>query len=388
MTPEPFKIEIPDARLVEMQKRLKATSWPGDFGNEDWRYGVEQEWLRSLAAYWADEYDWRKHETAMNALPQFKVNIDGVPIHFIHIKSGRPNSIPLLLTHGWPWTFWDWEGVIKNLSASKDGPAFDIVVPSLPGVTFSSPLQTTGLNVRAIAKLWVRLMCEALGYDRFAAAGGDWGSLITAELGHAHPERLLGIHLTLVALPGVNHLSLAPQDFAEDEQWMLARNLEALPMITSHVTVQSSDPQTLAYALADSPVGTAAWIWERRRAWSDCGGDIIAYQGRDFLCTIASLYWLTNTIGSSMRIYKEHFSGAAGLGMNWPLLNERSPMIPVPTGVAVAPKELALLPKALVARHSNLKRWQIMPKGGHFLPSEAPDLLAEEYRRFFGQEFG
>jgi pimeloyl-ACP methyl ester carboxylesterase len=381
--PEPFKIDIPAQRVEEMRRRLRATSWPGDFGNARWHYGVEQEWLRDMVAYWADEYDWRTQEARINELRQFRVEIDGTPIHFIHVKTGRPGAIPLILTHGWPWTFWDWAGVVTSLSKSTDGPAFDIVVPSLPGVAFSSPLKTTGLNVRAIAKLWVRLMRDVLGYGRFAAAGGDWGSLITAELGHAHPEHLLAVHMTLVALPEVNHLSLTAKDFAPDEQWMFARNLEALPMITSHVSVQSSDPQTLAYALADSPVGTAAWIWERRRAWSDCGGDIVAYQGRDFLCTTASLYWLTNTIGSSLRIYKEHFSGGGGLGMNWPLLNDRRPTIPVPTGVAVAPKELVLLPREVVATRTNLKRWQLMPRGGHFLPSEAPDLLAQEYRAFF-----
>ena len=153
-------------------------------------------------------------------------------------------------------------------------------------------------------------MCDVLGYEKFAAAGGDWGSLITAELGHAHPEPLLGIHLTLVLIHEIIHYDLEPDDCAEDEQWMLSRMAEALPSDTSHVAVQAADPQTLAYALADSPVGTAAWIWERRRAWGDCDGDVVALMGRDFLCTTASLYWLTNTIGCSFRIYKEHFSGA------------------------------------------------------------------------------
>jgi pimeloyl-ACP methyl ester carboxylesterase len=384
MTPERFQIAIPEERLQDMRRRLKATSWPGDFGNEKWTYGVEEGWLREMVDYWANDYDWRKEEARMNAFPHFRVTIDGVPIHFIHIKSGKPGAIPLILTHGWPWTFWDWHGVLANLTKNNDSPAFDLVVPSLPGIAFSSPLRTTGVNVRAVAKLWVKLMCNVLGYAKFASAGGDWGSLITAELGHAHPERLLAIHLTLVLLHELIHYDLKESDYAPDEKWMWARNWEALPWVTSHVAVHGADPQTLAYALADSPVGTAAWIWERRRAWSDCDGDIVAYQGRDFLCTTASLYWLTNTIGTSMRMYKEHFTGA-GVGMNWPLLHKRQPQIPVPTGVAVAPKELGLLPRAVVAARTNLKRWQMVPRGGHFLPSEQPDILADEYRAYFSE---
>jgi pimeloyl-ACP methyl ester carboxylesterase len=378
MTPEPFKIAISDERLDDMRRRLKTTSWPGDFGNEDWSYGVEEGWLRDMVKYWANDYDWRKEEARMNAWPHFRVVIDDVPIHFIHIKSNKPNAIPLILTHGWPWTFWDWHGVIDNLTR-PDAPAFDLIVPSMPGYAFSSPLRTTGINVREAAKLWVKLMCDVLGYEKFAAAGGDWGSFITAELGHAFPERLLAIHLTLHLLHDVNLYALTPKDYAPDEQWMHARVREARPWVTSHVAVHGSDPQTLAYALADSPVGTAAWIWERRRSWGD--GDVIASQGRDFLCTTASLYWLTNTIGSSFRIYKEHFS--KGLQMNWPPLHDRQPLIPVPTGVAVARKEIGLLPRAMVAARTDLRRWEILPRGGHFLPAEQPDALAAEYRAFF-----
>lgn len=382
MTPEPFRIAIPQERIDEMNRRLRSVEWPGDFGNEDWSYGVEQEWLRGMAAYWANEFDWRAQEEAMNAFPHFRVEIDGVLIHFVHLRSDRPNAIPLILTHGWPWTFWDWGRIMQMVKDQPDeGPAFDLVVPSLPGVAFSSPLRTTGLNVRAIAKLWVRLMCDVLGYEKFAAGGGDWGSLITAELGHAHPEKLLAIHLTLVAFPEINMLSIQNTDYGPEEAWMLERNAEALGTITSHIAVQATDPQTLAYALADSPIGTAAWMWERRRAWSDCDGDPIALHGRDFLCTLASLYWLTNTIGTSLRIYKETFKGMV---MDWPRLHDRLPSVQVPTGVAVAPKELILMPRATAARETDLRRWQMMERGGHFLPAETPEALLAEYRAYFG----
>ena len=387
MGPEPFRINIPQQRLDEMNRRLMTIEWPGDFGNADWHYGVEQEWLREMASYWATEFDWRAQEAAMNAFPHYRVQIDGVPIHFIHLRSGRPDAIPIILTHGWPWTFWDWAKLIEPLSkGTSECPPFDVIVPSLPGFGFSSPLRTTGLNVRAIAKLWVRLMSDVLGYERFCAAGGDWGALITAELGHAHPERLLAVHFTLVAFPGMDLVAINEADYAADEQWMLDRNRESLPTIVSHVAVQASDPQTLAYGLADSPIGTAAWLWERRRAWSDGAGDILAPQGRDFLCTTASLYWLTNTMGSSFRIYKETLKNVDGrLMMDWPPLNDRLPSIPVPTGVAVAPKEVALKPRSVAAARSDLRRWQVMERGGHFLPAEDPQALVREYQIFFGE---
>lgn len=381
---EPFRIAIPQARLDDLKQRLRATSWPGDFGNTDGRYGVEQGWLQDMASYWAEDFDWRAQEAAMNAFPQYRTTIDGVPIHFVHLRSGRPDAIPLILTHGWPWTFWDWGEIMKGVADAPDeGPAFDLVVPSLPGVAFSAPLGTTGLGVREIAALWVRLMRDVLGYDRFAAAGGDWGALITSELGHAHPQHLLAIHLTMVAFPEVNMLNVDPADFAPDEAWMTARMAEAAPTVGSHIAVQGSDPQTLAYAMADSPIGTAAWLWERRRNWSDCDGDVERAYSRDFLCATASLYWLTNTIGSSFRIYKEMFEN--GMTLLWPLLHRRLPAVPVPTGVAVAPRELIFMPRATAARMSDLRRWELMPRGGHFLPAETPAALLAEYRRFFGE---
>jgi pimeloyl-ACP methyl ester carboxylesterase len=390
MAPQQFTITIPDERVEDMRRRLRTTNWPGDFGNADWDYGVEEGWLREMVDYWANDYDWRAEEARMNSFPQFRVEIDGVPIHFMHVKSGRADAIPLILTHGWPWTFWDWRGVVENLSRSTDGPAFDIVVPSLPGYGFSSPLRTSGLDIRAIGRLWAKLMTEVLGYERFAAAGGDLGSAITAELGHAYRDRLLAVHFCILLLPEFHYKDVRPEDFAPDEQWMIARNKEAVPLITAHRVLHSTEPQTISYALADSPAGIGAWIWARRRAWSDCAGDVVAHHGRDFLCTLASVYWLTNTIASSLRLYKEQYGGgvrATGMpaATGWPLLRPDVPSIPVPTGVAVAPKEVALMPRAAVERRANLTHWQVLPRGGHFLPSEAPDLLADEYRTFFAK---
>lgn len=253
--------------------------------------------------------------------------------------------------------------------------SFDLIIPSLPGFAFSTPLASK-VNVRIAGKLWVRLMRDLLGYDRFMAAGGDWGALVTAELGHAHSEHIVAAHRAMPMLPGLDQFAMGPADFAEDEQWMPKRQAESWPLIASHLAVHGNDPQTLAYALADSPVGTAAWLWERRRAWSDHDGDVEAIFDRDFLCTTASLYWLTNSIGSSLRIYKDQVSAPGG----WPLLFEREKIIPVPTGFAIAPKDLIFLPRAIAEVRTDLRRWTLLPRGGHFAGAENPDALVAEYR--------
>lgn len=378
----PYTIDVPQADLDDLRARLRRTRWPDDLGNADWTYGVERGWLEDMVGYWADGYDWRRHEAAMNAHPNFRVELDGVPVHFLHVRGNGPAPVPLVLTHGWPWTFWDMKDVIGPLAdpAAHGGnprDAFDVVVPSLPGFGFSTPLPRTGIDVRTIGRLWVELMRTVLGYDRFGAYGGDWGAIVTAELGHAHARHLIGVELSLPVVPGVNRREIGTDAFAPDERWMVARNAEAERLVRSHVTVHTSDPQTLAYALADSPVGTAAWIWERRRAWGDCGGDITSVFDRDDLVTTASIYWLTCSIASSLRLYYEHFNGG------WPLTHDRRPTIEAPTAFAVFPKEVALLPRSVAAERTNLRRWTVMPRGGHFAPAEQPDLLVEDLRAFF-----
>jgi len=377
----PYTIDIPTADLDDLRDRLRRVRWPDDPGNAEWTYGVERAWLQDMVDYWVDHYDWRRHEAAMNAHPNFRVVLDGVPIHFIHVRGEGPAPLPLVLTHGWPWTFWDMRQVIGPLAdpaahGGDPGDAFDVVVPSLPGFGFSTPLPRTGIDVRTIARLWVELM-RVLGYERFGAYGGDWGAIVTAELGRAHAEHLIGVELSLPVIPGVNRRDLGREAFADDEQWMLARNAEAEPLIRSHVAVHTSDPQTLAYGLTDSPVGTAAWIWERRRAWSDCGGDVTSVFSRDDLVTTASIYWLTKSIASSLRLYFEHFKAP------WRLVHERRPTIEAPTGFAIFPKELALLPRSVAEERTNLHRWTVMPRGGHFAPAEQPELIIDDLRAFF-----
>jgi pimeloyl-ACP methyl ester carboxylesterase len=385
MTAEPFMVAIPDAELADLRSRLASARWADDFGNADWRYGVERGWLEEMIGYWRDGYDWRAQERAINRLPQFIVAIGGVPIHFVHIRGKGANPMPLLLIHGWPWTFMDFHGLIGPLTdpAAHGGDAadsFDLVIPSLPGHGFSMPLATSGLDIPRHAELFAALMTDVLGYVRFAVGGGDWGAAISNWMAHACPERVIGLLATIPFYPGLDLAELTPETFAADERWMLDRRAESAASVVSHFTVQSTDPQTLAYALVDSPVGTAAWLWERRRAWSDCGGDLLSAYDRDFLCTLASIYWLTRTIGTSLRTYWEH---ARAGGLPIAPLHDRQPAIAVPAGYAVAPKEVMLIPRALAAQGTNLQRWSLLPRGGHFSFAEQPALLTHELRAFF-----
>jgi pimeloyl-ACP methyl ester carboxylesterase len=376
-----FTVRIPAEEVADLKRRLAATRWPDDPDNGDWRFGVEREWLRDMVGWWAERFDWREIEAELNAFDHRRVSIDDVPIHFVHVPGRGPDPMPLLLSHGWPWTFWDWKRVIGPLTdpAAHGGDpadAFDLIIPSLPGFGFSTPLRRTGIGVRAIGRIWLKLMRDHLRHDHFIAAGGDWGSLVSAELGHAYPEHVRGVHLTLPILPGVGPQTVKAGDYAPDERWMADRVAEARSVSRSHLEVHRRSPQTLGYALEDSPAGLAAWIWERRRNWSDCGGEIERVFDRDFLCATASLYWFTRSAGSAMRLY------AAQAEQGWDPLHERSRLIDVPTAFAVAPKELFLLPRRIAEQRTNLTRWTRFPSGGHFLPMEAPELLVEEYRAF------
>jgi pimeloyl-ACP methyl ester carboxylesterase len=280
MNKESFRIQIPDAVLVDLKERLSRVRYPIDFNNENWAYGTNRAYLEEVVAYWRDRYDWRKHEAEMNRFAHYRTTIDGVPIHFIHEPSKGPKPIPLILSHGWPWTFWDLHKVIRPLAdpaafGGDPADAFDVVAPSLPGFCFSTPLTLPGINWWRTADLWVALMRDVLGYPKFAAEGGDWGAFITAQLGHKYPQHLLGIYLTLaIPLDFFSGGGLKESDYGPDEQAALARTREARPTIISHVAVQTRDPQTLAYGMHDSPIALLAWMLERRRAWSDCGGDV------------------------------------------------------------------------------------------------------------------
>ncbi len=383
MGPRTFTPAIADEKLEQLKRRLNDTSWPEVIGADDWCYGVPSEWLKDMANYWANDWDWAKVAHAMNSYTHYQVIIDGVPIHYLYEPADHPDAPALILTHGWPWTFWDFKEMIEPLAhperfGGDAADAFNVVVPSLPGFGFSTPMTTAGINVPRVAKIWVTLMTEVLGFDKFCAHGGDWGALVTAQLSHAHAEKLIGAHLALTLIPGVDRSQLGSDAYADDEQWMFERNLESANDITSHVTVHRLDPQTLGYALTDSPIGTAAWIWERRRNWSDCDGDVESVFDREHLCTTAALYWCTGAINSSMRLYHEQFKA------EWPLSHQRTPLLEAPTGFAVFPKDVVHMPRSVLEANCNLQRYRIMPRGGHFGAAEAPELLTQELNNFFG----
>lgn len=380
-TPTPFQIAIPDDELDELRFRLRRTRWPHDVGNPSGRYGAPAEWMADLVHYWAEEYDWRAVEAEMNRFDNYKVDIDGIPLHFLRVPGKGPNPMPLVLTHGWPWTFWDLRKMIEPLAdpaAFGGDPAdsFEVIVPSLPGYGLSVPLTTTGVDIQRIAGLWVTLMRDVLGFDRFGAQGGDWGAFVTGWLGHEHAQHLTGVYLTLPVIPGLlGKRGVKAADFAPDEQWMVQRIDEARRVTEAHVAVHRRDPQTFAYAMADSPAGLGAWLWHRRQLW--CDGDALEVFGRQDLCTLSSLYWFNTSMASSMRLYAEQFSKPPHTA------HDREKIIEAPTGFGLFPKELMFVPRATAERHTNLQRWTVFDRGGHFAPPERPDALVPELREFF-----
>jgi pimeloyl-ACP methyl ester carboxylesterase len=378
----PFEVHVPQADLDDLRARLDRTRFADDFANESWTYGVDGGYLRELVEHWRTQFDWRRVEAEINALPNFQVQLDDVPVHFVHVRGTGPQPLPLVLTHGWPWTFWDFRKVIGPLtdpSAHGGDPAdaFDVVVPSLPGFGFSSPLRRTGVTPPVIADLWTRLMTEVLGYPRFVAHGGDWGAIVTAFLGHAHADRVLAIHQSMAAFITTSSGRLGAADFAPDELGRFETMQRKADTVRSHLAVQTYDPQTLAWALNDSPVGLAAWILERRRAWSDCDGDVESRFSKDDLLTTISIYWFTRTFHTSARIYADSRRSRPGP------VHDRVPELEVPTAIAVFPQDVVQYPRSVAERHANLQQWTVMPRGGHFAPMEEPELLVEDVRRFF-----
>lgn len=379
---EPFRIAIPDAELDDLSDRLARTRWSSDFANDDWRYGTNGAYLRQLVEYWQHGFDWRAQERAMNQLPQFRTVIEGVPIHFVHVRGRGPAPIPLLLGHGWPWTFWDFYKIIGPLSdpASFGGDpadAFDIVAPSLPGYAFSTPLTTPGINYWRTADLWVSLMA-GLGYPRFAAQGGDWGAMVAAQLGHKYADRLFGVHLHFVTpLAIFGGRAIDRSEFGPEDQALLANNRRFARDGSGYSRIQTTRPQTLAYGLEDSPVGLCSWIVEKRRSWSDCDGDVERVFSKDELLTTVALYWLTRSVGSAARYYYE------AQHQLWTPSHDRQPVVEAPTGVAVFPRDVVVMPRRWIERYHNLQRYTQMPRGGHFAPMEEPVRLVDDLRSFF-----
>jgi pimeloyl-ACP methyl ester carboxylesterase len=376
----PFRVDIPQAELDDVRRRLLGTRWPReDVANADWQAGTNLAYMRELVGYWLDRYDWRVHERAMNAFAQYRTAIDGVPIHFIHERGKGPSPMPLIINHGWPWTFWDMRKIIRPLAdpaafGGDPADAFDVVAPSLPGFAFSSPVEAPVTNFFTTADLWVKLM-RRLGYDRFATQGGDVGAMVSAQLGHKYADRIIGAHLHLL-LPTKPPLPEAA-DFAPDELAFGAKTAAFMQDGSGYMHIQRTRPQTIAFAMHDSPVGLAAWLIEKRRAWGDCRGDLEAVFSKDDLITTAMLYWLTETYVSSARHYYD------GKKEHWDHVHDRLPVVEAPTGVLQFKGDVILQPRKWAERYFNLQRWNVMEKGGHFAPMEAPEVLVEDVRAFF-----
>lgn len=377
MNLQTFKVQIPQETLDDLQERLARTRWADEISGAGWDYGANLSYMKELIDYWQSQFDWRAQEEKINRFSHFRASIDNFGIHFIHERGKGSKPMPIIITHGWPSSFYQMLKIIPLLADPEShggdpADSFDVIVPSMPGYGFSDRPDTRGITVTRIADLWTRLMKEELGYHRFAAQGGDIGSGVTARLALTHPELLVGIHVTDVRNPylgeGARELSEAERKFvAEEEKWEKEEG--------AYGSIQATKPQTLAYGLNDSPVGLAAWIVEKFRSWSDCDGDVERRFTKDELLTNLTIYWATETINSSIRLYYEHRHNSSP-----PKHGER---IQVPTAVALFPKDLSRPPREWAERTCNVQRWTEMPRGGHFAAMEEPELLVEDIRAFF-----
>ena len=379
MDVRPFTIAVEDSVLEDLQQRLADTRWPDEIPNTGWDYGSNLAYLQELVEHWRTKFDWRAQEAKLNAFSHFKSEVDGLDIHFIHEKGKGPNPIPLVITHGWPSCFFEMTKIIPLLAdpASHGGDAadsFDVVAPSLPGFGFSDHAQDRGMEVQRVAGMWNKLMTENLGYPKFAAQGGDIGSGVTARLGYAHADTLYGIHLTSITRP-TPYLGPGSRPVTDAEQALIAQRDKWFADEGGYNHIQGTKPQTLAYGLNDSPVGLAAWIVEKYRTWSDCGGDVEKSYTKDELLTIVTIYWVTQTISSSTRMYFENQKNL------WAM--EKDQKVPAPAGMAMFPQEISKPPREWGERSYDVRRWTEMQSGGHFAALEEPQLLAEEVRAFF-----
>jgi epoxide hydrolase len=379
---EPFRIAVPEAELDDLRERLKAARWPERETVDDWSQGVPLDYIRTLCAYWAEGYNWRATEARLNALPGYRTELDGLGIHFLHVRSPSPDALPLVMTHGWPGSIVEFLKVIGPLTdpAAHDGDpadAFHVVCPSLPGYGFSDKPRRPGWGIERIAAAWTELMAR-LGYDRYGAQGSDWGTSVSACIGQTDPDRVAGIHL----IP-----PLAPpdpatfDDLTDGERAALASLEHAAEWESGYSTEHATRPQTIGYALADSPVALCAWIVEKFWAWTDCGGHPENVLTRDELLDNLMLYWLPRTGASSARLYWESIRQVNEL-LSGPVHD----VVEVPTGCSIFPKELQRPSRRWAEkRFLDIRHWNELDRGGHFAAFEQPELFVGELRSFFRQ---
>jgi microsomal epoxide hydrolase len=363
-----FRLQVPAAALDDLRERLERTRWPDEPPLEAWATGTSVAYARELCEYWRTRFDWRAWEARLNALPQYKLPLHGIDLHFIHVPSANPRALPLLLSHGWPGSVLEFHKLIPLLT-----PHFHVVAPSLPGYTLSFAPGQKRFGVEEIADCFADLM-RSLGYERFGAQGGDWGGFVSSVLGLRYAERVTGIHLNLLAVRRDPKMIEAP---TPEERRFLAELAQWLKEETAYQAIQGTRPQTLAFGLTDSPAGLAAWIAEKFRSWSDCGGVVENAISRDELLANISLYWFTGAIGSSFWPYY------ARLHREWPIPAGRK--VEVPMGYAAFPKEIVRPPRSVAERfYGDIRRWTEMPRGGHFAALEQPELLSRDVIEFFG----
>jgi len=370
----PFRLEVPEAELQDLRQRLQSTRWPEPETVEDWTQGIPLGYLQELCRYWAEDYDWRRAERALNSAGPQLLEIDGLDIHFLHVRSPHDGALPLLLTHGWPGSVVEFLKVIGPLSdpaahggSAKD--AFHVVCPSLPGYGFSSKPSRPGWNVPRIAEAWFSLM-ERLGYERFGAQGGDWGSAITMAMGTTGSDRLAGIHLNMPLADPAALGSLG--ELTEREQAAIASFARYRKWDSGYSKQQSTRPQTVGYGLVDSPAGLCGWIVEKFWSWTDCQGHPENVLTRDELLDNVMLYWLPAAGASSARLYWESFGQ-----------RDFAP-IPVPSGCSIFPKEIFGISRRWAeTRFTDLRYWNELERGGHFAAFEQPELFVQELREFF-----
>jgi epoxide hydrolase len=378
MTITPFRIEVPGADLASLRDRLRRTRWPERETVDDWSQGVPLGYVQDLCRYWAEEYDWRATEARLNALPQFRTDLDGLGIHFIHVRSPHDGALPLVMSHGWPGSVVEFGKVIGPLTdppayGGDAADAFHVVCPSLPGYGFSDKPAEPGWGIERIARAWAGLM-ERLGYGRYVAQGSDWGTSITTSLGQQDPEHLAGIHVVPPIAPPDPGAGLTDQ-----EQASLAALRHAQDHESGYSAEQSTKPQTLGYGLTDSPAGLAAWIAEKFWSWTDNGGDLENVLSRDDLLDNIMLYWLPGTAASSARLYWESFRQVSG----W-FTQAVADSVNAPAGCTVFPKENPRPSRRWAARrYTDIRYWSEPDRGGHFAAFEQPELFTNEVRSFF-----
>jgi pimeloyl-ACP methyl ester carboxylesterase len=373
----PFRIEIPENELDDLNDRLARTRWPNQLPGVGWSRGVPRDYLMALAEYWRTGYEWREHEARLNELPQFTTTIDGTNVHFVHVRSPEPDAMPLIITHGWPGSIVEFLDIIAPLTDPRANggdaaDAFHLVIPSIPGFGLSGPTSEPGWAAGRVAAAFAELMSR-LGYNRYGAQGGDEGAIISPDLGRVDPDHIAGVHVNAATVgfmpfPPIEESELA--ELSDAEQARVARIAEFLDDDFGYAQMQSTRPQTLAYGLTDSPVGQLAWIVEKFRSWTHNSALPEDAVDRDRLLTNVMLYWLTGTAGSSANIYYEDKHSGA-----WPQPSG------VPTGVAVFAEDISI--RRYAEQSNNIVHWSEFDRGGHFAALEAPDLLIADVREFF-----